>query len=235
MYVIIGPAGSNINYISQVLTDTKLPSMLSYHYNINGSHSLKKTENWPVKQIFLPCTDYQSYLNEKNLIIQIVIEQQKKFLLLNWFEKHSRRESHDGPWLENWCDTQYQSWEPYIEDKETRLIRGVVYWFYSLQDKNHPDMIDLKEVKNKFYFDNFYSNNHKAISQEFAKFDKDYSLQMYNKWIESQKIIFDSMDSIMNNLNSPHKLNSFWQKGLAIALYGLKNKLNEQQTWKYFN
>jgi hypothetical protein len=235
MYIIIGPAGSNINYISQVLTDTELSLMLSYHYNTNGSHSLKKIKNWPVRIVTPPSKNYKSYIGTNNLSIQIIIENEKKFLLLNWFEKHSRSQLHDTPWFNDWCKIQLKSWEPVIENKETRLIRGVVRWYYSLQDKNHPDMIDLKEIENKFYFDKFYSNNYELIAQEFAKYNKDYTSQMFKNWRESQKIIFDSMDSIIENLNSPNKLKLFWQKGLAMALYGFQNNLNEQQTWKYFN
>lgn len=235
MYIIIGPAGSNINYISQVLTNTELSLMLSYHYNTNGTHSLKKTKNWPVRIVTPPSTNYKSYIGTNDVSIQIIIENEKKFLLLNWFEKHSKSESYDAPWFLDWCKTQLKIWGPDIEDEQKRLTRGVVRWYYSLHDKDHPDMIDFKEVKNKFYFDTFYSNNYELIAQEFAKFNKDYTFQMFNNWRESQKIIFDSMDSIIENLNSPNKLSLFWQKGLAIALYGFQNHLNEQQTWKHFN
>ena len=235
MYIIIGPAGSNINYISQVLTDTELPVMLTYHYNTNGAHSLTRDKDWPARLVTPPSTNYKSYIGANDLPIQIIIENEKKFLVLNWFEKHSRSESYDVPWFNDWCNTQSKVWNPVSEDEETRLIRGVVRWYYSLHDKDHPDIIDLKEIKNKFYFDKFYSNNYELIAQEFAKYNKDYTFQMFNNWRESQKIIFDSMNSIMNNLNNPNKLNSFWQKGLAMALYGFQNNLNEQQTWKYFN
>ena len=45
-YTLLAPAGSNYNYIAQVLTDAKIESMFAYHYHHNGSHLPERTKGW---------------------------------------------------------------------------------------------------------------------------------------------------------------------------------------------
>ena len=37
------------------------------------------------------------------------------------------------------------------------------------------------------------------------------------------------------NKDNPNNLKTFWQKGIAMGMYGSDNKMPEEQTWEYFN
>ena len=71
----------------------------------------------------------------------------------------------------------------------------------------------------------------KLTLHEFEKFSVNYSEEEYINWKNSQKIIFNSWNSIKNNLNTPKNLEFDYQKGIAIALKGIKENIIEQDCW----
>jgi len=228
-YVFLGPAGSNINYIALTITDKTTPA-LAYHYNLNGTHDINK------KALWLHSTHWtdesKKHLEDKKFkVVQILCVDKLEFLILNWFEKHSRKAGHDYPWYEDWIKEQKTAWRNVCKTPEDSLIRATLHWFYKLQYKNNPDIYDVPDIKNKFMFHLFYTNDFQSLSRQFDKYDVNYTQKMYSDWIGSQKIIFDSHMKIMSNLERPNNLNSFWQKGLALGLYGKNNNLTEQQAW----
>ena len=230
MYVLVGPAGGNINYIGQVLTNTVITPMLAYHYNTNGSH-IKSAMTWA--QICPPTDEYKKYLNEKDCIIQILSKQKFLFLLLNWFEKHSRSPAHDNMYFKDWITTQANLWAPVVNEKHV-LVRAVLRWYFNLKEERIIDNADIPQIKKKFMFDNFYASDFTLIKKEFEQYGVEYKKQMFDKWLDSQKIIFESYTQIKNNIDTPRNLKNFWQTGLALALHGQQYNIGEEEVWEKF-
>jgi hypothetical protein len=230
MYVLVGPAGGNINYIAQVLTNTVLTPMLAYHYNTNGSHT-KSAMTW--KQICPPTDEYKKYLNETNFIIQILSKQKFFFVILNWFEKHSRSPAYDNIYFKTWISTQANLWKSVVNEKYV-LVKAVLKWYYNLKEENIIDNIDIPQIKNKFMFDNFYASDFNLIKKEFEQYGVEYKKHMFDEWLSSQKIIFESYKQIKNNIDTPWKLKKFWQTGLALALHAEKYNIGEEEVWEKF-
>lgn len=233
-YGFLGPAGSNMSYIALTITGKTTPA-LAYHYNHDGGHS---KESYKPKKWFgwtHWSDDLRTFLRYKeHKLVQILCVDKLEFILLNWFEKHSRREDHDRPYLDYWIEQQKLTWRSVCDSDEDRLIRATLHWFYKIHNKSDPDIIDFPEIKHKFYFNLFYDNNFESLANEFKKYDVIYTEKMYSDWLTSQKIIFDSHEKIVSLLETPKDLDSFWQKGIALGLHGKRHGLNELQAWKRY-
>ena len=83
-------------------------------------------------------------------------------------------------------------------------------------------------------FDNFYASDFTLIKKEFEQYGVEYKKQMFDKWLDSQKIIFESYTQIKNNIDTPRKLKNFWQTGLALALHGQQYNIGEEEVWEKF-
>ena len=237
-YTLLAPAGSNYNYIAQVLTDAKIESMLAYHYHHNGSHLPERTKGW-FNYTHWENKDKKFSAKEKftlgdPLFIQVLCKSKLHMILINWFEKHSRIRKDDIQFLTMWKEHQSKIWVDKHSNKEHRFIQAVANWYYKLQDPECRDIKDIIEVKNKFLFESFYTGSHHALQTEFAQYKKDYTKEMYNAWYDSQTIALKSEDAVLKNIQTPERLESFWQKGIAIGIYGVENNLNEQEAWDKF-
>lgn len=233
-YGFLAPAGSNVNYIALSIT-YKVKPALAYHYNEDGGHSTdpNKFRNWICWMRW--SNKIRTFMQDQRYkVIQILCNDKLEYLLLNWFEKHSRKFDHDYPYLHEWIGQQTLAWQKVCKNEEDCLIRATLHWFYKIHNKRDPDVIDIKEIKDKFHFNLFYNNNFELLANEFKKYDVIYTKKMYSDWVTSQKIIFDSHDKIISSLENPKELHSFWQKGIALGLYGKKHKLDEQQAWKRY-
>ena len=67
--------------------------------------------------------------------------------------------------------------------------------------------------------------------QEFKKFHIEYTETMYNDWKDSQKIPINSWNTIKNNIETPENLKYFFRRGIAMALYGIKHRMEEKVCW----
>jgi len=230
-YGFLGPAGSNLNYIGQVISGSDIKPALAYHDNDNGSHSVKKNMNfklWPLWN-----NDCEAHVRDPEYtIIQILCKEQQKFLLLNWFEKHSRRKESAQPYMDDWKKTQLEAWRSRELDETSILARAVLHWFYKICHKDNNELKDVPMIKNKFIFDAFYANDPHPVQEQFSLYEIDYSTKMFDKWRDSQKIIFDSYENIMKKISNPLDLETFWHRGIAIGIDGLEQNLNELEAWK---
>ena len=230
-YGVLGPAGSNLNYIGQVITGADIKPNLAYHDNDNGSHSVEKNMNfklWPLWN-----SDCELHLRDPEYtIIQILCEKQHKFLLLNWFEKNSRRKRSAYPFMDIWRSKQLEVWSMLNMDETSTLARAVLHWFYKIKQKDNNELKDIPIIKNKFSFDAFYENDSRHLQEQFYQYGIHYSTKMYNQWKKSQKIIFDSHERVEKNLSNPLNLDFFWQRGIAMGIIGLENNLNESEAWE---
>ena len=164
-YGFLGPAGSNLNYIGQVFTSTDIKPTLAYHDNDNGSHSLQK--NMLFKQWPLWNSDCEDHVNNSDYtVVQILCKEQQKFLLLNWFEKHSRRKQSALPFMDDWKKTQLEAWKSMELDETATLARAVLHWFYKICQKDNDELKDVAMIKNKFIFDAFYADNPHPVQEQ---------------------------------------------------------------------
>jgi hypothetical protein len=232
-YGFLGPAGSNLNYIGQVFTGEDVKPILAYHDNDNGAHSAKKDMKFKIWPLWN--SDCELHVqNPEYKIIQILCKKQHKFLLLNWFEKNSRRPQSAYPFIDEWRTNQLEAWSVMNVDEDSTLARAVLHWFYKINDKDNEELKDVGMIKNKFSFDVFYENDPYLVSKQFNQYGIEYTTEMYNRWKKSQKIIFDSYEHIEKNLSNPLNLEVYWHRGIAIGINGLANNLEEQEAWEKF-
>jgi hypothetical protein len=136
-------------------------------------------------------------------------------------------------YFKDWITAQANLWAPVVNEKHV-LVRGVLKWYYNLKEEKIIDNIDIPQIKNKFMFDNFYASDFTLIRKEFEQYGVEYKKDMFDKWLDSQKIIFESYTQIKNNLDTPRKLKNFWQTGLALALHAEKYNISEEEVWEKF-
>jgi hypothetical protein len=233
-YHLLGTPGSNINYIGLVLTDCVRLPVLTYHYHLLGSH----TKDFEQANFRYSLTyDYScrnALENPSTITIQILCKDKFQYILLNWFHKWNNKQDSDFPYLQKWMEQQDAAWAEVHDDKDTRLSRAVLHWFYKFNDREFIDIKDINEIKNKFLFESFYTGYHLDLQKEFDKYKKNYTKYMYDQWAQSQNIVFRSADKIEKNIEHPERLDTFFEKGIAMGLYGQKSGLSETDTWRHF-
>lgn len=247
MFLLIGNSGSNHNYIGLRLCGIKIKNALTYHkFGTHGKNIILDISNLQYHEIeknlknnnysALVCftskfnQDLSNLLKKYNIkIIQILINQNQECLLINWQEKlriHPE-EDKDKSFSKEWEQQQNKIWQNYTK---FTIERAVCRWTYSLYNE---EFIDVKKNVNADYFFLFGSlyESYESTKIEFKKFSIDYLEEEYYNWKKSQKIIFDSWTAIKKNLETPKILEFDYQKGIAIALRGIKERISEQQCW----
>jgi hypothetical protein len=247
MFLLIGNSGSNHNYIGLKLCGIKIKHTLTYHkFGTHGNNNILDISNLDYTEIeknlkknnyiFMVCfaskcnANLFSLLKIYNIkIIQIYVEKNQECLLINWQEKLriNPEENKDKFFSKDWEEQQRKIWKNYTKFS---IERAVLRWMYCLYNDK---FIDIKKNANADYFFLFHSlyDSYEYAAKEFKKFSVDYSVEEYNDWKLSQKIIFDSWEDIKNNIITPNKLQFDYQKGIAIALRGLKENISEQECW----
>jgi len=164
--------------------------------------------------------------------IQILIEKNQECLLINWQEKLrvNPENSNDLILSKEWEEQQKNIWKNYTKYP---IERAVLEWTYKLYDKKFIDVRKTNHADTFFLFGSLYESYDHA-SLEFKKFNIEYSKKEYNDWKLSQDVVFNSWDSIKNNIDNPKKLNFDYQRGIAIALKGIKEQINAQHCWSKY-
>lgn len=211
MFVLVGPPGCNFDYIGNTLT------------NSNPNE---------YKKIIYPSTDYISFLKEDN-VIQVLSAKKVHYLMINWFSRSG--DEKESRYSDSWIREQNSIWKSYFNDEEQRLGRGVLAWYYMLKEKLYEGNKSNHLIKNKFEFDAFYANDVKMLQEEFYKHNIIYTNEMFELWKASQTKAINAYEDIIHNKDNPNNLKTFWQKGIAMGMYGSDNKMPEEQTWEYFN
>jgi len=245
--LLIGNSGSNHNYLGFKLLNLKVENCLTYHKYGTHKHGsgiidislfdIKSIEEFIEKDysVFVCHADrWNDSINElmkkhKIKVFQILIEKNQECLLINWQEKLriNPQDKQDKFFSQEWETQQKQIWQKYTEFP---IERATFEWTYKLYDK---EFIDVKKIQNAdgfFAFGSLY-DSYESTRLEFKKFDIEYSEIDYTNWKTSQKLIFDSWNSIKNNINTPKNLKHDYQKGIALALKGINEKLNDQDCW----
>ena len=73
------------------------------------------------------------------------------------------------------------------------------------------------------------------LQEELYKHNIIYTNEMFELWKASQTKAINAYEDIIRNKDNPNNLKTFWQKGIAMGMYGSDNKMPEEQTWEYFN
>ena len=247
MFLLIGNGGSNHNYIGLKLCGIKTENILTYHTfgthsgntildvsNLNYTEIKKKIKK--NKYVSMVCFASKwnktlfELIKENNIkIIQILIEKNQECLLINWQEKLriTPVDHEDRLFSKDWEEQQKNAWQNYTKFP---IERAVVRWTYNLYNKEFIDVKKNLNADSFFLFGSLYDSYEKT-KIEFEKFFVNYSKEEYNNWKTSQKIIFDSWNAIKNNLKTPNRLQLDYQKGIAIALQGIKENINEHDCW----
>ena len=150
-------------------------------------------------------------------------------MLINWQEKLRINpiDDKDKSFSIEWEEQQKNAWQNYTKFP---IERAVVRWTYNLYNKEFIDVKKSSNIDSFFLFGSLYES-YEQTKSEFEKFFINYSIEEYNNWKVSQKIIFDSWNAIKNNLKTPNRLQFDYQKGIAIALKGIKENISEQDCW----
>jgi hypothetical protein len=246
MLLLHAPAGANCNYISIIINNNNKKEIIKnlvYHklgtHNsiirvIKPSENLEEIKKYLTDKKYIACfvhfwrEEFNEFHKEKNILsFQIFIDDYKEIVIINWFEKFIFNYTTDQDKLagQQWLKNQDNVWKNYTS---FTTERAVVHWLYNIDTK--PGFKKECSFKKIFNFSSMY-NSFELTKNEFLKFNINYSKEMYNTWKDSQKIIFDSWNLIKNNVNTPENLEHFYQRGIAIALNGLKNNLKEQECW----
>lgn len=248
MFLLIGNSGSNHNYIGLKINKIEIKNILTYHkfgthgfknniLDISYSNYIEIEEKLKKNNsIFMVC--FASMYNKEifNLlkkydikIIQILIEKNQECLLINWQEKLRINpiDDKDKSFSIEWEEQQKNVWQNYTKFP---IERAVVRWTYNLYNKEFIDVKKSSNIDSFFLFGSLYES-YEQTKIEFEKFFINYSIEEYNNWKSSQKIIFDSWNAIKNNLKTPNRLQFDYQKGIAIALQGIKENINEHNCW----
>ena len=229
-YGFVGPAGSNKNYVAQILTGTPITPMLSYHHNENGSHHTSDNLNW---KPFAPQFDdaASKSLKDPNMtVIQMIVQNKSHWVILNWFEKLSRGDKDDQRIVSDWEVFANEAWQV-SQSADVNLTRAVLHWFYRWQNDDE-EIRDVPAIKHKFSVDSFYDDDTSKVINEFAKFGVDYTVDMHEIWRESQSIVFKSHALIQEKMNYPLELDLYWQRGIAMGLHGVANGMDENNAWE---
>jgi len=247
MLIIYAPAGANCNYIVAIINNTtsEIKKEIVYHSLgthtgkikvVQGHENLEDIKKYIDKNIGIGClfhhwrNEYDEFLNKENVEpFQIYIDDYKEIVVINWFEKFLCNPVFETDKIasQKWMSIQDKQWKNY-----TRFVgeRAVTHWIYRV----HSNLVEGFEnhtlFEKKFNFSSMYKS-FELTQKEFKKFDTDYTENMYNNWKDSQKIPIESWIQIKNNIETPKNLEHFYQRGIAIALNGLKNNLNEHDCW----
>ena len=246
MLLLYAPAGANCNYILGRLLKINIDKNIVYH-NV-GTHLGK----FCVIDRYLDNVDtIKKYLNNKNLQacifhfwkqefnellfrekiipLQILIDNYLELVLINWMEKFLLNPSFeaDKNAAQEWKNLQKKIWEPYTKFP---LERAVLHWLYKIYSNVAEAFENNQSFTKKFYFSSMYES-YDLAKEQFKKFDIEYTKKMYEDWRTSQNKIFNSWNLIKSNIDNPEYLTQFYQRGIAMALNGLKNNLKEQECW----
>ena len=237
-----------------MLSQTTFPLLFAYHdiglHDLSNSMAIDISEknNTEIKEIiddksnkFITCISHNdrhySLIDQyfsTILPVQILVEKNYELVLINWHEKlrfNLTKKSHmmKQP-IKNWESSQKQIWQPFTN---FTIERAVLHWIYKLSNKNYKEVKKIRGITHFFDFSSLYDSYENA-KNEFKKFNIDYSIEQYNIWRESQKIIFKSWEEIKNNILSIENLKLDYQRGIAMALRGIKEQLDEQSCWENY-
>jgi len=248
MIILYAPAGANCNYISAILNDPSQQIKSTIVYHLLGTHagSIKVVgpyENINIIEKYVNdkknvgcifhhwnSSEYDQILKKENVIpFQIYIDDYKELVLINWFEKFLHNPSYNQDYIasQEWIQTQKIHWEKYTKFTGER---AVVHWIYKIFLNLIPEFKNNSLFEKKFNFSSMYKS-FELSKKEFKKFNIEYTETMYNNWKDSQKIPINSWNMIKNNIETPENLEHFYQRGVAIALNGVKHKVEEQDCW----
>jgi hypothetical protein len=250
MFLLIGNSGSNHNYIGLKLSNSKPENSLTYHNfgthggtnaidisHINSNKIEEIIKN--SKPIFMVCfaSKYKEDLftvlkKNKVTTIQILIEKHQECLLINWQEKLRVNPENNNDLIlsKEWEEQQKNIWKNYTKFP---IERAVLEWTYKLYDKEFVDVRKTNHTDSYFLFGSLYESYDHA-SLEFKKFNIEYSKKEYDDWKRSQKIVFDSWKAIRDNTDTPKKLKFDYQRGMAIALKGIREGIDLQNCWSRY-
>jgi hypothetical protein len=249
MFLLVCNSGSNHNYIGLTITNQQIENKLTYHDC--GSHGIGA-----IDISYMNYTNIEKIINKNNCkfmvcfsskwnneifnllkknkvkIIQILIEHNQECMLINWQEKLriNPQNNEDKKLSTEWEKQQKNIWENYTKFP---IERAVMEWTYKLYDKQFIDVRKIIDVDAFFSFGSLYDSYDSAYT-EFKKFNIEYSKNKHDDWKLSQKIIFDSWNFIKNNLDTPKNLEFDYQRGIAIALKGIKENIDLQNCWSKY-
>lgn len=250
MFLLIGNSGSNHNYIGLTLAGHSPQHKLTYHnFGTHGDINVVDISNMPFEKVetvikkqnplFMVC--FASKWNDalcdlsKRLdvnVIQILIDQHRECMLINWQEKLrvNAMDEVDSLLSKDWEQQQKQIWSKYTTFP---IERAVMEWTYKLYDNNFVDVKQSKLCDHYFSFGSMYQGGEETVN-EFAKFGVGYDKQQYQQWKQSQKLVFDSWQKIKSKQNNPKELTHDYQRGVAIALRGIQESLTPAQCWQQY-
>ena len=218
MYHFIAPAGSNVAYINLILNQEQYSDGLAYHSRdiLPWTHDLK-CEN----------------ISENN--VKIYFDNHFELIILNWFHKFIVQPDNVD-WVlryaKEWTDSQKKVWSDFGEDW---CVRAVLKWMYNIDaDPNFKSKI--REPGKNFCGSALY-NGYDVAKAEFKKHHINYTAEQHQKWVDSQRPVLDSWQNIENTteIDKIANLQYNFEKGVALGLYGLKNKLTEEVTWQNYS
>jgi len=217
MFYFIAPAGSNVAYISLIFNQESYNYGLAYH-----SRDIR------------PWTHDLNYKNIAENNIKIYFNDNLELIILNWFYKFIVKPDNTDWVLQyatEWTDSQKKVWSDFGEDW---CIRAVLKWMYNIHaDPNYKSKI-VEPGKN--FCGSVLYNGYDLTKEEFKKHHINYTKEEYQKWLNSQKPVIDSWKHIKDTtaIDKIKKLKYNFEKGVALGLYGLKNKLTEEVTWQHY-
>ncbi len=213
----IAPAGSNVAYISKIFKKEKnITSRLAYH-ELGGQY----THNLDYSKIDDKC-------------VKIFFPHDYQIIVLNWFYKifvYPTGAYMQSQGKKEWIDSQKNIWKNYGDKWK---VKAFCRWVYNIaNNKSYSSYIE--PPGNNFSGVALY-NCYSDIKDEFGKFNIDYSRESHDSWLKSQYIILKSLDAVRNSttISHIHNLTNDCEKGVSIALYGLKHRLSEDDVWDSF-
>ena len=222
--IIIAPAGSNITYIGFILNNIKIKDILTYH-NLYFKQSRIKTKFSWIHNLDI------NYVSKQD--VKIYFDHYQEVIILNWHIKFRTypNSKHDTDYGKSWEQEQKLSWEKFTTQWEERAIL-------------HQTIKILTEtnISQKIYYPgrNFNGSclykGYAESKEEFLKFGINYSKSQYDVWKDSQKPIFDRWHFILSNitLEKIKKIDSPIEKGIALGVYSINNKIVENELWEKY-
>lgn len=218
MYYFIAPAGSNVAYISLIFNQEKYNDGLAYHS----------------RDILRWTHDFNHKLVTENTV-KIYFKDHIELIILNWFHKFIVKPDNVG-WVlrysKEWRESQKKLWSGFGEDWCTR---AVLKWLYNIDaDPRYGSKI-MGPGKN--FCGSALYDGYDLAREEFEQHNVKYTKIQYEKWIGSQKQVLDSWKKIKNTITIDKiaDLKYNFEKGVAIGLYGLENKLTEEVAWQHYS
>lgn len=215
MPFFIAPAGSNVAYIERIFKQEKnIPVGLAYH-------DLKFANSW---------THDLDYSKIDNQCIKIFFTRNYEIIILNWFYKILKypMSNIQKKFGQTWIDSQKNIWKNYGDKWK---VRAFCRWMYNIaNDKSYSSKIP--PPGNNFCGTVLY-DGYENVRDEFGRFNINYSYQSYDSWLTSQYVVLKSLDTVrnINAVSQIHNLTEDCQKGVSLALYGLKHQLSEDNVW----